>query len=211
MERGQRPGTPLQLGTLGCCLSRPRGLIPGDTLPPLPAAVSFHPSARPGAVGPLLGVASLPARDQRAGRAQGRKASSLLRVSRRGRGSCWLSCPWQGRVLAAGCPGGCPGAGPAPQKVTAQGGCGGWQPSALFGHWIRRVTIRWERPKSEAKDGRMQRTQSVDTKVPNPPRHTCFLGLSPLSAGAAPSLRELTRLPSQPPPPLPRPEPLHHP
>lgn len=137
MERGQRPGTPLQLGTLGCCLSRPRGLIPGDTLPPLPAAVSFHPSARPGAVGPLLGVASLPARDQRAGRAQGRKASSLLRVSRRGRGSCWLSCPWQDRVLAAGCPGGCPGAGPAPQKVTAQGGCGGWQPSALFGHWIR--------------------------------------------------------------------------
>ena len=34
MERGQRPGTPLQLGTLGCCLSRPRGLISGDTLPP---------------------------------------------------------------------------------------------------------------------------------------------------------------------------------
>ena len=153
MERGQRPGTPLQLGTLGCCLSRPRGLIPGDTLPPLPAAVSFHPSARPGAVGPLLGVASLPARDQRAGRAQGRKPSSLLRVSRRGCGSCWLSCPWQGRVLAAGCPGGCPGAGPAPQKVTAQGGCGGWQPSALFGHWIRRVTICWERPRVRPRMG----------------------------------------------------------
>ena len=30
----ERPGTPLQLGTLGCCLSRPRGLISGDTLPP---------------------------------------------------------------------------------------------------------------------------------------------------------------------------------
>ena len=54
--------------------------------------------------------------------------------------------------------------------------------------------------KGEAKDGRRQRTQSVDTKVPNTPRHTCFLGLSPLSAGAAPSLRDLTWLPSQPTP-----------
>ena len=40
-----------------------------------------------------------------------------------------------GRVLAAGCPGGCLGASPAPQEVTAQGGCWGWKPSCLF--WSR--------------------------------------------------------------------------
>ena len=43
--------------------------------PLLLAAVSFHPSARPGAVGPPLGVAPLPARDQRAGRAQGQSVT----------------------------------------------------------------------------------------------------------------------------------------
>ena len=54
-----------------------------------------------------------------------------------------------GRVLAAGCPGGCLGASPAPQEVTAQGGCWGWKPSCLFWSrgqesdcWARRVRLR---------------------------------------------------------------------
>ncbi|MBV97146.1 Tether containing UBX domain for GLUT4, partial [Eschrichtius robustus] len=58
-----------------------RSHLGNPKLPFYLSAVSFHPSARPGAVGPLLGVASLPARDQRAGRAQGRKPSSLLRAN----------------------------------------------------------------------------------------------------------------------------------
>ena len=66
--------------------------------------------------------------------------------------------------------------------------------------------------KGEAKDGRRQRTQSVDTKVPNTPRHTCFLGLSPLvlvlpqasgtSLGSHLSQPPTTASPRAPPSPL---------
>lgn len=117
--------------------------FPVTRCPLLPAAVSFHPSAWPGAAGPLHGVVSLPARDQRAGRAQGRKLSSLAWVSRRG--SRRLSCPWQGRALAAGCLGGCPGTGLMLQRLTAWVGVWAGGLAALFGCWIGRESFRWER------------------------------------------------------------------
>lgn len=51
---------------------------------------------------------------------------------------------------------------------------------------------------SEVEDGRLPRMPSVDTEVPNSPCHICFLGSSPLHAGAAPSLRDLPLLLSAP-------------
>ena len=60
----------------------------------------------------------------------------------------------------------------------------------------------------EVEDGWLPRMPFVDTEVPNSPHHTCFLGPSPLRAGAAPSLRDLPLLLSQP-PSLPPPEPQH--
>lgn len=99
-----------------------RGPLPGDTVPPPPAAVSFHLSA--GAAGPRHGVAAPPA----AIRALAAPGEGSLPPRVGARAWAWarkplLSCPWQGRALAAGCPGCCPpGAALSPGSV----GLGSW-------------------------------------------------------------------------------------
>lgn len=110
--------------------------------PQLPAAVSFHLSAQPGARGPPRGVSGWrPCPPIRELAGLGRKPSSLPRGS--GRGSRRLSCPWQDRTLTLAA-GRLPGACPVLQRVTAQGGCGGPQPSCPF--WLLdHENVCWER------------------------------------------------------------------
>lgn len=130
MEGGQRPGTPLQLGTLGCRLSRPRGLIPGDTLPPATSSRLLSSVSSPWSRGASApgGVPARPRSESWQGSGKeaflppaGERARKLPAfMSLAGpRAGCRL--PWR-----------LPGASPAPREVTAQGGCGGWKPSCLF-------------------------------------------------------------------------------
>lgn len=116
------PPTP-RLGALGCCLFCPSGLIPGDTLPPATSSCLLSSVSSAWSCGGLRTGwrPRPPARHQRAGRAWGRKPSSLVWVSGRGRGSRRLSCPWHGCAPAAGCLGGCREAGPKLQRVAAWG------------------------------------------------------------------------------------------
>lgn len=120
---------PLQLGVLGCCLSRPRGLIPGDTLPPATSSrlLSSVSSAQGGRASERGGgVAALPA-DQ--------SSEGSLPPSRGGAGAEAAGFHVPGRTaLCCWLPRRLPGACPVLQRVTTQGGCGGRQPRCPF--WL---------------------------------------------------------------------------
>lgn len=101
--------------------------------PQRPAAVSFHLSAPPGAAGASARGGVPPACDQRAGRARGRKPSSLVWLSRRGRGSRRFHVAGRAVLwLLAAREGGCRGAGPELERVTAWGRCEARGPSCPF-------------------------------------------------------------------------------
>lgn len=165
---------PLQLGVLGCCLSRPRGLIPGDTLPPatssrllssVSSAQSRGASARGG------GVAALPA-DQRAGRA---RKEAFLPHGGAGAEATGFHVPGR-TALCCWLPGRLPGACPVLQRVTAQGGCGGRQPRCPF--WLLDYECLMGEAGDEDKDGRVWGMQSVGAANLLP-------SLIPFSAGTA--------------------------
>lgn len=146
---GERPASrhPPPIRNPGVLPVRPRGLIPGDTLPPATSSRLLSSISSPWSRG-ASSWGGAPARPRSESWQGSGKEAFLPPVGEQARKlPAFMSLA--GPVLAAGCPGGCLGASPAPQEVTAQGGCWGWKPSFLFWSrgqesdcWARRVRLR---------------------------------------------------------------------